>query len=247
MLNSLLQELGLTQNEAKVYEALVTYGGSGVSTISLRSKVHRRNAYECLHRLIEKGLVYEVFSRGETTYEAVQPGKLMELIQEKEIKLAAALPDLMSVFRQHRSPQRAYIYKGVEGVKNYMNSALEIGQDMYILGSEGAWFDPRLEAHTHRFLKEAEVKGMKLHILFDHDVREHAPELPPLLTDSYKFLPQAYSTDATMDIFGDHVVTYTGMKPGKLIEDAIIFVMVSQPLAEGYRIWWKLLWNLLPK
>lgn len=247
MLHDLLQELGLTQNEAKIYESLVTYGGSGVSTISLRSKVHRRNAYECLHRLIEKGLVYEIFTRGETVYEAVQPGKLMELIQEKELRLAAALPDLMAVFRQHRSPQRAYIYKGVEGVKNYMNAALETGKDMYILGSKGAWFDPRLETHTTRFLKEAEAKGMHLHIIFDHDVREKLPKIPTALTKTYKFLPQAYSTDATMDIFADHVVTYTGMEPGRLIEDVTIFVMVSEPLAESYRIWWKLLWNMLPK
>jgi hypothetical protein len=37
------------------------------------------------------------------------------------------------------------------------------------------------------------------------------------------------------------------MEPGKLVEDATIFVMVSQELADSYRVWWKLLWNLLPK
>ena len=75
MQTALLQELGLPLNEAKIYEALLTYGGSGVSTISLRSGVHRRNTYDALHRLIEKGLVYEVFTQGETVYEAVEPGK----------------------------------------------------------------------------------------------------------------------------------------------------------------------------
>jgi len=247
MLTELLQELGLTQNEAKIYEALVTYGGSGVSTISLRAKVHRRNAYECLHRLIGKGLVYEVFARGETIYEAVQPGKLMELIEEKQQKLATELPNLLSVFRKHRSPERAYIYKGIEGIKNYMNSALESGEDIYVLGSEGVWCDPRLEAHTAHFLKEAKAKGMQLHILFDHDVAEKAPQIPKILTSTYKFLPAAYSTNSTMDIFADHVVMYTGMEPGKLIQDATIFVMVSPALAESCRVWWKLLWNLLPR
>jgi sugar-specific transcriptional regulator TrmB len=247
MITELLQELGLTQNEAKIYEALVTYGGSGVSTISLRSKVHRRNAYECLHRLIEKGLVYEVFTRGETIYEGVQPTKLMELIEEKQQKLAQELPHLLSVFRQHRSPERAHIYKGIEGIKNYMNAALESGEDIYVLGSEGVWFDPRLATHTAMFLKEAEAKGMKFHIIFDHDVQEKTPHIPKMLTATFKYLPAAYSTNSTMDIFADHIVMYTGMEPGKLIEDATIFVMVSPALAESCRIWWKLLWNLLPK
>ena len=74
----LYEDLGLSLNEARIYDALVTYGGSGVSTIALRSNVHRSNAYDSLHRLIEKGLVYEVFGQRETLYEAVDPGKLLD-------------------------------------------------------------------------------------------------------------------------------------------------------------------------
>ena len=48
---SVLQSIGLSPNEAKIYDALVTYGVSGVSTISLRAKVHRRNCYDALQRL----------------------------------------------------------------------------------------------------------------------------------------------------------------------------------------------------
>src|SRR5581483_6241775 len=130
MITPLLQDLGLSLNEAKIYESLVTYGGSGVSPIALRANVHRRNAYDTIRRLVEKGLVYEIFKEGETIYEPVQPGKLMELIQEKEMKLAAEMPRLVATFNKNRIQQRAYIYTGVEGVKNYMRTALEAGEDI---------------------------------------------------------------------------------------------------------------------
>jgi len=242
----LLQDLGLSPNEAKIYQALVTYGGSGVSTISLRSKVHRRNAYDTVHRLIEKGLVYEVFSQGETVYEAVEPSKLMEFVKEKERRLEMALPDLLSVYQDHKAVQRAYIYKGVEGMKNFLREALKVGEDMYELGAKGGWFDPRLDTFTEWFLREAKKKGMTFYHIFDWDVQTKVPHVPKLVGKPYKFAPKEYTTESAIEVFGDHVVTFTGLGFGKIEDDLTIFVMVSPRLAESYRTWWKFMWDVLP-
>src|SRR5947209_14076734 len=145
MNTELLLELGLRKNEAKIYEALLTYGGSGVSTIALRSKIDRRTVYDTLRRLVDKGIVYEIFGQKETTYEAVDPTKLLELAQEKVRKLEQEMPVFLSAYKKHIAPERAYIYKGVEGVKNYIRLALQTGEDIYTLGGKGAWFDPRLK------------------------------------------------------------------------------------------------------
>ena len=160
--SALFEQFGLSPNEAKIYDALITYGGSGVSTIALRSKVHRSNAYDALHRLIEKGLVYEVFGERETMYEAVDPGKLLEFLREKERALEDVLPSLLRKFQQHRPPERAYIFKGSEGVKNYLRAVLKEGKDVYSFAAKGAWFDPRIEKFTDWFLKEAKKKGITI-------------------------------------------------------------------------------------
>jgi predicted transcriptional regulator len=247
MLNTdLFQELGLSPNEAKIYEALIAYGGSGVSTISLRSKVHRRNAYDTIHRLIEKGLVYEVFTEGETVYEAVDPGKLMEFVKEKERMLEEALPTLFSTYQSKRAVQRAYIYRGVEGMKNFLREALKSGEHMYEFGAKGGWFDPRLDTFTQWFLREAKKKGMTFHHIFDWDVQEKASHVPKLVGKPYKFAPKEYTTESAIEVFGDHVVTFTGLGFGKLKDDVTIFVMVSPRLAESYRVWWQMMWDLLP-
>lgn len=242
----LYEDLGLSPNEARIYDALVTYGGSGVSTIALRSKVHRSNAYDSLHRLIEKGLVYEVFGERETTYEAVDPGKLLEFLDEKQRKLQSALPALLSRYQKHRAPERAYIFKGIEGVKNYLREALKAGEDIYSFAAKGAWFDPRLKTFNEWFLKEAKKKGVKYHHIFDHEVRAKLPEVLKAVGKPYKFLPKDFSTDSTMDVFGDHVVTFHGVGLGKLEDDITIFVMVSPGLAESYRAWWRCMWERLP-
>ena len=244
---SILQGIGLSPNEAKIYDALVTYGISGVSTISLRARVHRRNCYDALERLHDKGLVFQVHGKQDITFCAVEPGKLMELIREKEESLASTLPALERLYREHRAPEQAYIYKGPEGVKNYLRQALHEGKDMYILGAEGAWFDPRIASYTEHFLCEAKQKKMKLHVIFDHEVRDLPAISTTMLAHAHKFLPKAYDTNATMDIFGDYVVTYTGTAPGALLENVTIFVMFSPELAASYRTWWQCLWDLLPE
>lgn len=242
---STLRTLGFSPNEAKIYEALLTYGGSAVSTISLRANVHRRNAYDAVQRLLEKGLVFEAHGGGDVTYEAVEPSKLLEFVREKEEALEQALPLMQKLYHTTRAPELTYIYKGVEGVKNYMRLALKAGKDMYTLGAEGAWLDPRIAGYTKAFMAEAKKKKMKIHAILEDDAHM-VPGAPELLADSYKFLPHKYDTHATMDIFGDFVVTYTGTQPGKLSDNVTIFVMFSPALAHSYRIWWQALWDLLP-
>lgn len=244
---TLLTDLGFSPNEAKIYLALLTYGGSGVSTISLRSKVHRRSAYDAVHRLIEKGLAYEILQQGETAYEAVDPEKLMEFVKEREMKLSGELPELLSLHRVHRVPQRAYIYRGMEGMKNFLREALRVGEDMYEFGAKGGWFDPRLDVFARWFLRKARKKGMTFHHIFDHDVQFKAPHVPKAVGKPYKFAPKKYSTESAIEIFGDYVVTFTGLGFGKIEDDLTIFVIVSPQLAESYRVWWKMMWDLLPK
>ncbi|PIR48508.1 hypothetical protein COU80_02230 [Candidatus Peregrinibacteria bacterium CG10_big_fil_rev_8_21_14_0_10_55_24] len=247
MHTELLQELGMSPNEAKIYEALITYGGSTVSTISLRSKVHRRNAYDSVHRLMEKGLIYEVFSEGETTYEAVEPHKLMELVKEKEKRLEGAMPSMQTLFEKHKTPQRAYMYKGVEGMKNYLREALRAGEDMYEFGAKGGWFDPRMATFIEWFLKEARKKHMRFYHIFDHEVKDKMPHIFKAVGTQCKFTHPQYSSESAIEVYGDRVVTFTGLGLGKLEDDLTIFVIVSPKLAESYRTWWQFMWDALPE
>lgn len=241
----LLQSLGLSLNEAKIYQALIVYGGNGVSTISLRAKVHRRNVYDSLNRLIEKGLVYKVFSDGDTVYEAVEPGKLMEFVEEQERMLQAQLPSMQRVYHDHRVPQRAYIYKGYEGVKNYLREILKADEDIYSIGGKGILAEPNIKAFAQWYLQERKRQKLKHFHIWEYDVA-HNPPVPLGSRGRYKVMPKAYETSSTMDIFGDHIVTFSGVSRGRIEEDATIFVMVSPRLAESYRTWWQMIWDLLP-
>lgn len=242
----IFEVLGLSPNEAKIYETLVEHGESSISNIAVWAKIHRRNAYDAIHRLIDKGLCFEIFSTRENKYNAVDPDKLTELLAEKEKLLQDALPDLKKKFVQRVAPQEAYIYRGYEGQKNVWRDILRVGGDCHNIGAKGQWFDPQLNASREAFFKEANRKKIRFHLLFDHEIKVQMPEFPknypaPL---SYRFLPKEYSTNSIVSIFGDYVVMYTGIdKLAKMTDDIIFFVLHSKTLAESYRTWFKYMWD----
>ena len=52
-----LEELGLTNAEAKIYIALLELGSSQAGKITEKTGIHRRTVYDAIERLIEKGLI----------------------------------------------------------------------------------------------------------------------------------------------------------------------------------------------
>ncbi len=245
MYQEIFENLGLSPNEAKIYESLVGKGESSISDIAIAAKIHRRNAYDAIHRLIDKGLCFEIFSSKENRYNAADPDKLLELYAEKEQRLQKVLPELKKKFVQRVAPEEAYIYRGYEGQKNIWRDMLRVGADSYVVGAKGGWFDPKLESGRVAFFKEANRKKIKFFQLFDHEIKVQFPEFPKQFPGNlkYRFLPKEYSTNSLLQIFGDYVITYSGLVLKRIDENMVFFIIHSKDLAESYRKWFWYMWQ----
>ncbi len=239
----MLQSIGLSPNEAKVYETLLQTGEASVQKIALKSKVHRRNVYDSLAKLIEKGLATELFVKGEKNFKAIAPNRLLDLIKEKEDRLTTVLPQLQAKFEATEEQEEAYMFRGIEGFKAYLQAILDTKETVYFIGAKAFWLDERLKHYIPRFQKERKKLGIKFKHLFDHEVKEKTPEILKTIGKQYKFLPKKYSSPTAVDIFGPYVVTFVGVQPGKLSAEPIQFVMKSQKLADGYRKFFQCMWD----
>jgi len=246
MNKDIFEFLGLSPNEGKIYEVLLERGETSVSEISIAANIHRRNAYDAIQRLINKGLCFQIFSTSENKYNAVDPDKLTEILAERQQKLTAALPALRKKFSERFFSEEAYIYKGLEGQKNVWRDILRVGEDSYFIGAKGGWFDPRIETGRVAFFKEANRKNINFIQLFDKEIKMQMPEFPRHFPGKlkYRFLPKKYSTNSSINIFGDYVVTYTGLPGvGKITDEVVFFVIHSTDLAESYRKWFWYMWE----
>jgi sugar-specific transcriptional regulator TrmB len=243
MHEDVLKEVGLSTNESKIYETLLRLKEASIEDISAKSKVHRRNVYDSLAKLLEKGLISEVMIQKKKFYRAINPSRLMDILTEKQSKLQSVLPELENKFSKVEVEEKAYLYKGIEGFKNYLQDILDVGEDVYFIGAKGYWLDPRLQHYLPKFERERERKGIKFRHLFDYEVKEQKPEIFKVVGKPYKFLPKKYSSLTSVDIFGDRVVTFVGLGPGILDPEPIQFVMVSRRLADGYRKFFQFIWD----
>jgi len=246
MYTELFTQLGLSPNEAKIYESLLSSEEVGISEIALRANIHRRNVYDTINRLIEKGLVYRIFKKDEHRFRAVNPEKLWEMLQIQERQLSAVMPELQRRFEEVPQVEAAYIYKGKEGYKNYLRDMIMTAEDTYFLGAKGLWFTPWVDKHyLAEYQKAMAKKNSKYWTLYDHRVQS---ELPQALSDvggEYKILPEKYKSPGVTDVFGNYVVTFTSVGIGNFGENGTIFVMQNKELAETYRTWFQIIWDLL--
>ncbi len=91
-------QIGLTKNEAKIYLTLLQEYPLTTGKICEKTMIHRRNVYDSTQRLIDKGLIYEIFDNSTTLYYPVDPGKLEQIITEKQTKLNTVLPELFQMY-----------------------------------------------------------------------------------------------------------------------------------------------------
>ncbi len=244
----LFQSLGLAKNEAKIYETLIREGDSSVGKISEKSGVHRRNVYDSLNRLMERGLVIEIIDSRENQYQAVEPRKLQEVLSEKFENLDRALPHLESLYLNTPTEYRVQTYKGKEGWKQYMRDIIRVGKPFYSIGAQGAWLDERVKSFFPGFRDQMKKKKIEMHHLFDYEVLESNHPIIDQVGARYKFLPKQYSTTSGIDIFGDRVNIMHQQHLGKVgTNSEIMFTVIqNQNLADSFRIWFKYMWDTCP-
>jgi sugar-specific transcriptional regulator TrmB len=247
-IDTTLHQLGLTKNQRAVYVAILKTGETDIATITRQTKIHRRNIYDTLQTLLDRGLVYKIIGDHKDVYGAAKPRKLLELVEAKEQTLHHIMPQLQQLYKTPTVEEHAVIYKGIEGFRQYMTDIITKGEDVYCLGAKGGWLYKELgDDFRSWFEKEYTRKKITTYDFFD-------TEMEAVLKDSdrlknykkygpYKFLPPEYSTNAAVDIFADRVVTFTGLSLEKLEDDVTLFVIISQDIADSWRTWFQFLWD----
>ncbi len=244
MYRETLQQLGLHKNEAKIYEALLAIGPAGISDVAKAAKVNRRNVYDSINNLITKDLLMRVGGPGEHVYKAANPKRLQQMLNEQKQDISAILPDLKALYQKHSVDEQAFISHGTEGIRNFWDYVVNQSGPSLFVGGKGAWHDPKINEERKIHFSECKKKNIAIQGIFDHEMLEHGYDIyRHYEPDNIRFFPKEFSTKASYDICGDRVVQFS-MPYEKSLENILIYNIISQPLADSYRVWFKYLWQL---
>ncbi|MEK6943100.1 MAG: helix-turn-helix domain-containing protein [Nanoarchaeota archaeon] len=244
MITRLFNSVGMTQNESKVYMTLLDLGSAQAGQITEKSGIHRRNVYDAISRLMEKGLASFVTVNNNKTFSPVHPKRFFELIEEKKLDLEILRNDFSKVMPelelkeklQHRHDVR--FFKGIEGLKSVYENIINTSKSYVGIGL-GQHLEKIMSHYFTHFVERRQKMGIKIKIIYSEDSRGKIKKTP---LSELRYMPQEYSSRTALRIYGDKVATLL-LEKGE--PQAI--VIKNNHIANGYRKYFEFMWKAASK
>ncbi len=118
-----LQTLGMTKNDALVYEALVRFGPCRAGHIINKIDLHRNLVYQSLDHLVNQGYATKLIRSGVWQFQITDPASLMTQVKRKESIVSGIMEEVKTY--QHKVHQQMIVYEGIESYRDYWIQSLE--------------------------------------------------------------------------------------------------------------------------
>jgi sugar-specific transcriptional regulator TrmB len=243
-----LKELDLSEGQIKVYSAVLELGIGSLNSIQEKTGIERRNIYDILNKLIERGLISYTLEKGKRTYQSTNPSKIEEEVKRKMAalkELEKQLPSLHSSFNSTKPDTRAEVFRGNESIKSLLKDVLDYTESFWIGGNGFEQYKAvpeNLQIWFEHWMRE---RAEKKHIM--HDLVSHGSYLKGLEPNKkskhkkehyeYKELPEGMYTPMVIVIFGNKVAQIIWG------EQSFAFVLESDKIKKSYMKYFDYFWK----
>ncbi|MFA6461271.1 MAG: helix-turn-helix domain-containing protein [Candidatus Woesearchaeota archaeon] len=240
---SILEDLGLTPAEIKIYLTLLELGSSSAGKIIEKSKLQNSVTHRALNSLIEKGLISFVQEGKRRIYQATDPENFHQFMDEKKVRFDQILPELKQRQGFSKQKENALVFKGIRGIKEIYSLLISTKAKEYNTfgGGKRVTYEVMGETwwknmHTRRIANKLPARQ-----IFDETIRKFGVELNKQSLSQVKFLPQQFEQLTETVIVGNKVgiIVFTENPYGFLIEDKVV--------ADSYRKQFELMWKIARK
>lgn len=202
-----LQKLGLDEQEAKTYLALLDLGETTITKLAERTELGRVHMYQITNRLIERGLSAYVVKDNVKYFSASDPKVLLEDIQQKEHQLKEILQELRSRQRKSTSETKVEVYRGREGINSILKMIIKDEKPYYIKGGtqEACTI---FELENSIFVRRVEELRLPGKIL----ARENDKFFIGT-NEEYRFIPEQLISSTTQMLWGDKTAIFIWSEP----------------------------------
>jgi len=204
-----LKNLGLSDNEVKVYLATLKSGSTSVSRIAGITGLPRTTIYDNFKSLIQKGIVSTYKKDKKFHFEAIPPKIFVDQLREKEKIMKQLMPQLSKIAKTHVNKPVATIYEGKKGILSLLE---EIYSEKELLVFGSAEKSKEIFSHLpENFARRRADLGIKMKAIL-----ERSEEAIFRITDSkiskyteVRFLKDIKFLPSVTFIFGNKVAVIT--------------------------------------
>ncbi len=172
---SVLEDIGLTRAQIKVYVALLELGETTTGPLIKKTGLQNSVVYNALNQLIKNGLVTFILKGKRKYFSATHPKHLMKYVDDKKERLKDILPLLIHKQKEDL-PVEAQVFTGWKGIFAAFNDIIETLPK----GSEyiafGVGFEEQYTPEAVRFFEQYQLKRAsmkyKIRIIINESARK---------------------------------------------------------------------------
>ena len=244
----ILEKIGLSKAEIKVYIALLSLGSVPSGRIVKETNFRKSTVYESIRRLQEKGLVSYVIKDSIKHFEATGPDRIIDFIQEQKRKLNETeneskklILELKKGFDILKPHAEAHVLVGIEGFKTMRRDVLRNAKGEHLLIGAISREYEALPGFFEEWNKQRQKRKIHLRILYKESARLQATLKNKSIGKflSSKFLPEEIESPAIINIYGDRVVDVLWKQ-----NYPICFMLINKEISDSYRKYFDYLWKL---
>lgn len=231
-----LKEFGLTDKETKVYLNLLPLGSINLQELARRIELPRTTVYNTLNYLYTKGLVSKIVKGYVTYFEAVDPTRLIDNINQKKEIILSVLPELEGLRKQIKESSSVEIYEGFKGISTILSDVFKEKQQTYYFGSYSKSIEILKHLPEHyRVLRI--TKKIPAKIVID------PCDEPTFHKAVYKKITEMRFVDSLKDfpcmifVYGNKTAMYT------VKEELIGIIVKNKEFSEAMKLIFNLYWN----
>lgn len=166
----ILEDIGLTNAEIKVYLALLELGTSTAGPILDKSGLQNSVVHMTLNKLIDRGFITFVKEGKRNHYQAANPKHIIDFINEKKQRFEGILPELLLKQQQARIKPEIITFRDIKGIKELLMELLDAGgKEHHTFGSTAKSLMLG-EAWWVNYHKKRAEKGIKARLLFNESL-----------------------------------------------------------------------------
>lgn len=219
-----VEQLGYTPNEAKVYLATLQLGECHVSDIAGKLKLPRSSVQVMLEKLHKNGLVNFYVRKRYKYWVAESPNNLLSRLEERESAVRMVLPQLEALRKGDGGKPRIKIFEGVDEIRLIYEDMLETRAHILAVIPWDDWIALLGRGFMEDFIEKRAKHFLRIRLLIPKTSvaallrTRDAPELRET-----RYLPEHVAIKTTTLIYGNKVAIVSLNKKlptAVLIEDA---------------------------
>lgn len=246
MEEKLLQEIGLTEGETKVYFALVKLGSTKTGPLAKEAQVSSSKVYKIIDRLEKKGLVGHVLKGDVKHFNAMNPKRILNYIEEKEEelekkkqKVEKMIPEIQGLLQDSDKKSEAFVFEGFKGITNFFKEILDdlkSGEEYYVIGGTyGAILG--LREFFYNYHNQRAKKNIRVKMLANHN-EKGVLEKTTHKKAEIRFLPEYFVSNMQITFYKNKAFIHIVNK------SPVGFLIENEDAVKSFKSYFNALWKI---